>query len=284
MEKKLTELYANPNQPRKHFDQAKLQELAESIKEQGLLEPIVVVKRDDGFMIVAGERRFRASQLAGLEKVPVRVIKADDRKIAELALLENLQRVDLNLIEEAMGYKELMDLGMTIEEVAAKMGFKQSWRVQERLNLLKLDSLYQDCLVKNIITPSQAQELSRLPTDGQHYLFAKIKEGKADTYSKLRSMANAILYKCENQEQATFFSPPTQEELEVKGTYDRMIESLYSMVSKSFSTKDLKILRSVLDSNLSVNIERIDLIIEQLRKIRNAMLQAESTANVLEAA
>jgi hypothetical protein len=114
-----------------------------------------------------------------------------------------------------MGYKELMDLGMTAEEVAAKMGFKKVWRVQE---------------------------------------------------------------------QVTFFNPPTHEEVEVKGRYDRMIESLYRMVSGSFSTKDLKILRSVLGSNLSLNIERIDFIIEQLRKIRNAMLQADSTGHVLEAA
>lgn len=284
MELKLSQMYANPNQPRKHFDAAKLQELANSIKEQGLLEPIVVVKKDDGYMIVAGERRFRASTLAGLEKAPVRVIKADDRKIAELALLENLQREDLNLIEEAMGYRQLMEMGMTLEEVAAKMGFKQTWRVQERLNLLKLDSLYKDCLVKNLLTPSQAQELSRLPSEGQQILFHKIREGKADNYVKLRSMANAILYKCENQEQAAFFAPPSEEELQVKTSYDRMIENLYSVISKSFSDKDLKVLRSVLDSNLSVNVERIDLIIDQLRKIRNALIQAESTADVLEAA
>jgi ParB/RepB/Spo0J family partition protein len=283
MEMKLKDIYANPDQPRKHFDRSKLQELADSIKAQGLLEPIVVAKRKDGYMIVAGERRYRASTLAGLKKVPVRVIEADDRKIAELALLENLQREDLNLIEEAMGYKQLIALGMTLEEVAQKMGFKQTWRVQERLNLLKLDTVYQDCLIKNLITPSQAQELSRLPSDGQSYLFRKIKEGKAESYVKLRSMANAILYKCENQEQeqAAFFEPASEEELDIKSTYDRMIERLYATVSGSFSDKDLKVLRSVLNSNLSVNIERIDLIMDQLRKIRNAMVQAESTADVL---
>ena len=84
MELSLDRMYPNPNQPRKNFDPAKLRELADSIKEQGLLDPIVAVKRDTGYMIVAGERRYRASLLAGLKKVPVRLIEADDKKVAEL--------------------------------------------------------------------------------------------------------------------------------------------------------------------------------------------------------
>jgi ParB family chromosome partitioning protein len=94
-------IFPNPDQPRKEFSERKLEELAQSIRENGLLEPIVVTPRAGRFMIIAGERRFRACRLAGLAKAPVRVFEADDRAVAERALLENLQREDLNLIEEA---------------------------------------------------------------------------------------------------------------------------------------------------------------------------------------
>jgi len=163
------------------------------------------------------------------------------------------------------------------------MGFKQVWRVQERLNLLKLDPLYQDCLIKGLITPSQARELSRLPADGQRILFEKIKKGQADTYNRLSSLANAILYKCENQEQETFLPEPTPRELEVKCRYDRMIEGLVNTISRSFSVRDLRILKTVMDSNIEVNIERLDLIIHDLNKIKRAMIEAGWVQEVLAA-
>lgn len=101
---KLDLIYPNPDQPRKEFSQRKLGDLPRSIQENGLMEPIVVTPRGDRFMIIAGERRFRACRLAGLAEAPVRVLEADDRKVAVLALLENLQREGLDLIEEALGW------------------------------------------------------------------------------------------------------------------------------------------------------------------------------------
>ena len=116
-------------QPRKVFDEKALAELSQSIKECGLLEPIVATPRKGGYMIIAGERRYRACKRIGIKKVPVRVIRANSWKVAELSLLENLQRQDLNLIEEARAYQQLMDLGLSMEEVAKKMGMKQTWRL-----------------------------------------------------------------------------------------------------------------------------------------------------------
>lgn len=104
-------LGANPNQPRKQFDQGALEELAESIKQYGILEPIVLKPRDGQFMIVAGERRFLAPKLAGLSEIPARIIEASDELVEELALLENVQRQDLNAIEEAKAYRALLDRG-----------------------------------------------------------------------------------------------------------------------------------------------------------------------------
>lgn len=120
----ITKVEPRKEQPREYFDEAALQELSESIAQFGLIQPIVVRKLDTGYyQIIAGERRWRASRMAGLKEVPVRIIEADDRRTAELALVENLQREDLNPIEEAKGYKTLIDVyGMTQEEAAKSVG------------------------------------------------------------------------------------------------------------------------------------------------------------------
>lgn len=276
---KLSLIYPNPNQPRKHFDPGKLGELAQSIAASGLMEPLIVVRREDRYMIIAGERRWRACNMAGVEEVPARILDADDRKIAELSLLENLQREDLNVVEEAMAYQGLLDMGMTMEEIAAKMGIKQSWRIQERLNLLKLDRVFQDYTVKGILSPSQAQELSRLPKSQQGIVFDKIASGKANSYNKLRSLVNAMLYVVE---QTSFLPEPTEEEKKMNSKYDIMIERLATFINRSFNRDDLTVLASILTPKARINIERIDSIIYCLNKIKRALLQAESTREVYE--
>lgn len=272
-------LYPNPNQPRKTFHPGKLAELAQSILESGLMEPLVVVKRGDRYMIVAGERRWRACTMAGLTKVPSRVIEADDQKVAELALLENLQREDLNILEEAMAYQGLINIGLTQEEIARKMGICQPWRIQERLNLLNLDRAFQEYTVKGILTPSQAQEMSRLPKDKQGIVFDKISAGKADNYNKLRSLVNALLFV---QEQESFLTEPTLREREVNTKYDRMIEHIVTFINRCFNRDDMSVLSAVLSPAAKTNIERIDMIILHLNKIKRALVQADSTREVLE--
>ena len=120
----ITKVEPRKDQPREYFDEAALQELADSIAQYGLIQPIVARRLPDGFyQIIAGERRWRASRMAGLAEVPVRVIEADDRTTAELALVENLQRENLNPIEEAKGYKTLIEVyGLTQEETAKSVG------------------------------------------------------------------------------------------------------------------------------------------------------------------
>ncbi len=120
---KITEVEPNRDQPRKNFDQESLEELAESIKEYGLIQPIVVTKKDGYYSIIAGERRWRASKLAGLTEIPA-IIREDDEKInSEISLIENMQREDLNPYEKAVGIRTLIDnYGLTQEEVAKKLG------------------------------------------------------------------------------------------------------------------------------------------------------------------
>ena len=127
------------SQPRKHFDEASLSELADSIREHGIIQPLTVRKLASGYyQIIAGERRWRAARLAGLQEVPVIVMEADDRKAAELAMIENLQREDLNPIEEAAGFQSLMETyHMTQEEAASRVGKSRS-AVANALRLLSL--------------------------------------------------------------------------------------------------------------------------------------------------
>ena len=135
---RLTEVEPNPDQPRKNFDNEPLEALAESISQHGIIQPIVVRPKDGMYMIVTGERRWRAARMAGLSEVPVIVIEADDRKSAELALVENIQRKDLNPVEEARAYADLMEeYSYTQEEIATKVGKSRS-SVANSLRLLDL--------------------------------------------------------------------------------------------------------------------------------------------------
>ena len=276
---RLDQIYPNPDQPRKHFHQGKLEELAQSIKASGLMEPLIVVPRGDRYMIIAGERRWRACGIAGIAEIPIRIIDVDDRKVAELSLLENLQREDLNLIEEAKAYQGLISMGLTQAELAEKMGIMQEWRIQERLNLLKLSDTYQDCVAKGILSPSQGQEVSRVPQDKQRFVFDMISSGKAGSYNKLRSLVNAIVAA---EAQSSFLPEPTEKEIAVKRKYDQVIEKLVGFLTRAFNRDDMTVLSKVLAGSTKVNIERIDLIIEHLNKIKKAMLKADSTQDIMD--
>ena len=148
------------DQPRALFDEGALQELAESIAQYGLIQPITVRKLESGYyQIIAGERRWRAARLAGLEEVPVRVLEADYRRTAELALVENLQREDLNPIEEARGYRALMDeYGMTQEEAAKSVG-KSRPAVANAMRLLSLTPEVLELVEKGQLSAGHARAL-----------------------------------------------------------------------------------------------------------------------------
>ncbi len=157
IEVKITEVMPNKNQPRKSFDEEKLEALSDSIKEHGIIQPIIVTKKGDLYTIVAGERRWRAAKKAGIKKIPVIVREYDDVTTAEIALIENLQREDLNPIEEAMGYRALMDeYNFTQEEISAKLGKSRS-AIANSVRLLTLDDYAREKLVAGEITEGHAR-------------------------------------------------------------------------------------------------------------------------------
>ena len=152
-------LQPNPFQPRKVFDQEKLEELAESIKVHGLIQPIIVRKMQNGYQIVAGERRWRASKLAGLSMIPVVVRELEDKEMMSIALIENIQRQDLNVIEEAITYRKLMEeYVLTQEELAAQIGKSRS-QVANTLRMLNLPQEIQTHLADQRISVGHAKVL-----------------------------------------------------------------------------------------------------------------------------
>jgi ParB family transcriptional regulator, chromosome partitioning protein len=169
-------LKPNPQQPRREFDEAALRDLADSIRQKGVLQPVLAEPSGDGtYVIVAGERRVRAARMAGLEKVPVLVRQFSPDEKLEIALIENIQREDLNPIEEALAYKKLMELaGLSQEQMAGRVGKDRS-TIANTLRLLKLPEQAQEAVEKGTLSPGHARAMLSLvnPAD-QQMLFRRI--------------------------------------------------------------------------------------------------------------
>ena len=158
----LSDLRANPYQPRKNFDEESLEELAASIKEHGVFQPIIVKKSIKGYDIIAGERRYRASKMAGLTTIPAIIKDFSDEEMMQIALLENLQRENLTAIEEAKAYKKIIEtMNITQDELAKKVGKSRS-HITNILGLLKLPTSVQDMVLYNQLSMGHARVLSKL--------------------------------------------------------------------------------------------------------------------------
>lgn len=170
---KITKIEPNREQPRKHFDEEALNELAESIKHYGLISPILVQDKKDHYEIIAGERRWRAAKIAGLKEVPVIVREYTEREIAEIALIENVQREDLNPIEEAMGYKRLIEEFDLKQEEVAECVSKSRSAITNSLRLLKLSEEVQKYLVDGELSMGHARALLAVEDSEKQTFLAK---------------------------------------------------------------------------------------------------------------
>ena len=170
---KLSKVEPNREQPRKNFDEDSLQELAESLKQFGMLQPILVQNRGDYYEIIAGERRWRAAKIAGLKEVPVIVRELTDQEIVEISLIENIQREDLNPIEEAQAYKRLLtELHLKQDEVAERVS-KSRTAVTNSMRLLKLCDEVQKMVVDDMISTGHARALISIEDPEEQYLIAQ---------------------------------------------------------------------------------------------------------------
>lgn len=169
----ICDIVPNPNQPRTHFNESELEELSESIRKNGVLQPLLVRKVGKTYQIIAGERRYQASKIAGLEEVPVIVKDVDDQKVMELALIENLQRSDLNPIEEAKGYRQLIKASGMTQEALSKAVSKSRSAITNSLRLLDLPEQVQDMMFEGKLTAGHARAILAVPFEDQRVKLAE---------------------------------------------------------------------------------------------------------------
>ena len=222
---KVADIFANPNQPRKVFDETALKELADSISKHGVIMPIIVNKSGDRYMIIAGERRFRASKIAGLDKVPVIIKTYNERQIKEISLIENLQREDLNPIEAATAMRSLMDdYGLTQEDLADRIG-KSRPAIANTLRLLSLAQEVIKMVSEGQLSAGHARSLVSVPhVDQIKIAQTAVKEGLS-----VREVEKRV---------KDYFDPPElKEKKRVKVELSAELKDLISQMQRTFGTK-----------------------------------------------
>ncbi len=221
----ISSIFANPNQPRKAFDQTALQELADSIAKHGVIMPIIVNKSGDRYMIIAGERRFRASKLAGLSTVPVIVKNYSERQIKEISLIENLQREDLNPIEAATAMRSLMDdYGLTQEDLADRIG-KSRPAIANTLRLLSLSQEVIKLVANGMLSAGHARALISVPQVDQ----IKLAENAVKDGASVRDVEKMV---------KDYFTPPEEKvKKRVKQELSAELRELIMEMQRVFGTK-----------------------------------------------
>ncbi len=216
---KITKVEPNREQPRKNFDEDALLELADSIKQFGIIQPIVVQDRKDYYEIIAGERRWRAAKLAGLKEVPVIIKNYTDQEIVEISLIENIQREDLNPIEEAMAYKRLLtEFNLKQDEVADRVS-KSRTAVTNSMRLLKLNDDVQQMVINEMISPGHARALLSIEDKEQQYTMAmKVFDEKLsvrDIEKYVKDMNKPLKQKNKTKEEMDFLFKDLEEKMKI---------------------------------------------------------------------
>ncbi|ECK7732125.1 ParB/RepB/Spo0J family partition protein [Campylobacter coli] len=242
----ISKITPNPFQPRKTFDEAALNELANSIKEHGLIQPIIVLKKNDSFILVAGERRLRATQILGKENILAFVSDSDESKLRELALIENIQRENLNPIELANSYKDLIEVYNITQENLAELIHKSRTQITNTLRLLNLDPKTQDLIASGKISQGHAKVLVGLDKEDEKVLVDSILGQKLSVRDTER-----LVQKVKNKENT--------EDVEFENSMQSLKQTLNKLGFASKNNKKELIIR--LD-----NIEKIKKLTEILNK------------------
>lgn len=226
----IDQITANPNQPRKNFDQEALQELADSIRQNGVLQPILVRKVGQKYQIVAGERRYQACKLAGVDKIPAVVREIDDEQVFQLAMIENLQRSDLSPMEEARGYRQLIDSQGLTQEALAKILSKSRSAIANTLRLIDLPLVVQEMMEQGLLTAGHARAILAVPTE----------EGRVELAQKVVK-DNLTVRQTENL--APLFSVekgPARPRSVTPQTYKRAARQLRQMLDTNVKVKQVR--------------------------------------------
>lgn len=216
---KITDIEPNREQPRKHFDEDALLELSDSIKQFGIIQPLIVQKKEDHYEIIAGERRWRAAKMAGLKEVPAIIKSYTDREILEISLIENIQRENLNPIDEARAYKKLLtEFHLKQDEVAERVS-KSRTAVTNSMRLLKLDERVQQMVIDEMITTGHARALLSIEDKEQQYKIAMQvfdqKLSVRDVEKLMKTMQNTENRKEKPQPENAFIYENLEEKMKV---------------------------------------------------------------------
>lgn len=226
----ISEIVRNPNQPRKAFDEDKLAELADSIRQNGVLQPILVRRKGQKYEIVAGERRYQASKLAGLKEIPAVVREIDDDKVFQLALIENLQRSDLSPIEEAKGYKQLLTSRSLTQEELAKILSKSRSAIANTLRLMDLPVEVQHMMEQGLLTAGHARAILAVPSEEGRIKLAKKVVTESLTVRQTENLAP--LFSVEHTETRTRVAAPQ--------SFKRAARELRKMLDTNVKVKQVR--------------------------------------------
>lgn len=226
----ISEIVRNPNQPRKTFDEDKLAELADSIRQNGVLQPILVRRKGQKYEIVAGERRYQASKLAGLKEIPAVVREIDDDKVFQLALIENLQRSDLSPIEEAKGYKQLLTSRSLTQEELAKILSKSRSAIANTLRLMDLPVEVQHMIEQGLLTAGHARAILAVPSEVGRIKLAKKVVTESLTVRQTENLAP--LFSVEHTETRTRVAAPQ--------SFKRAARELRKMLDTNVKVKQVR--------------------------------------------
>lgn len=272
-------VFPNPEQPRKTFEPAALSELATSIKSTGLLQPISVQPKPDGrYMIIAGERRWRAHQIAGLPTIRAIVEDVTPERLADLALIENLVRQDLNPIEEARAYQARIAEGATVERLAAITG-KSVSVIQSRLALLKLHPDFQEGVRTGAIDLTRARAMSRLSIEGQYRLWAAISDGKCKTPDLLNRVAS-VIWNQENQADLFGAEPCSAVTRKASERVAEFVKRAGALLG-SLSAEELAALETgPALPEATIYIDQLHLLVKECYRVLNPLLNNQARAKV----
>ena len=263
-EVRLDQIHHNPWQPRKNFDEEELASLSASIKTHGILQPLVVRQTNDGYQLVAGERRLRAAKVAGLEAVPVRVVDFNDQQVLEAALIENIHRTDLNPIEKAHGFKEYLDrFQMTHEELAKRLGLARP-TISNLVGLLELPAEVQDYVRTGQVTLGHAKILKGVNEPERQVALCKTVIARElsvhglDDYLKAQKQAEQ---EASAEETTAPRHPPIEKTAHVRGVEDELRQKLSVKVEIKLKDKERGQIVLAFESN-----DDFERLLEALRK------------------
>lgn len=262
---KIDEIEPNRLQPRKNFDEDALQELSESIKQFGLIQPIVVKKQDNYYEIVAGERRWRAARIAGLKEVPVIVKEYNERESMEIAIVENLQREDLNPIEEAQAYRRLIEeFGLKQDEAAQRVS-KSRTAVTNAMRLLKLDERVQQMVIDDMISGGHARTLLAIENKEEQYAMAMLVFDNKMSVRETEKLVRNYLKKEEEKK-----TPEKKEDFsQMETIYHQLEERMKSVIGSKVAIHSRNYKKGKIEIEYYSNdeLERIIDLIESVKQV-----------------